>query len=473
MGVLPAALLCFFAGLAVVCLMWPGGRGGQLGLKCFLSVGTGLGIFSLTFFLGLLLSMVRTGLVAIDVAVPVLLWGALLVVRRGREIDQRAKSISRQTDGGRTSWILAVSFVISVLACSYGLVQRLLVNPQGGGWDAFAIWNLHARFLFLGGEHWRDGFTNLIPWSHPDYPLLVPASVAHFWLYLGGDGPVVPAAIAFIFVLASAGLLVTGLFILKGRDQAYLGGIVLLGTPFLLEHGVSQYVDVALGYFFLATVVLVAFYKATNRGGLLVLAGVMAGFAAWTKNEGQLFACAFLLAFAAASCRDEGGQVCVSNTSRVLAGMIPILLAIMYFKMRIAPSGDLFRGGESMLMKAADPHRYWMITRWFVKEFFEFGHWFVIPGTVLVIAYGWLMRRQTSAGRESGSSISALTLALTAAGYFAIFVITPYDLRWHLQYSLNRLFLQLWPSVLFLIFLKIPTPQEAENAGQVSVSAGE
>jgi len=47
---------------------------------------------------------------------------------------------------------------------------------------------------------------------------------------------------------------------------------------------------------------------------------------------------------------------------------------------------------------------------------------------------------------------SIWTLGLTVMGYFAIYVITPNELYWHLRFSLNRLFLAAWPSVLFLFF---------------------
>ena len=50
-------------------------------------------------------------------------------------------------------------------------------------------------------------------------------------------------------------------------------------------------------------------------------------------------------------------------------------------------------------------------------------------------------------------STPTLTLVLTLAGYFAIYIITPRDLYWHLRFSLNRLFLQIWPSAIFLFFL--------------------
>jgi len=95
--------------------------------------------------------------------------------------------------------------------------------------------------------------------------------------------------------------------------------------------------------------------------------------------------------------------------------------------------------------------RYWVILQWYAKEFFRFGNW-VVPTTVLLVALGFFIpssgiRRQKTALRSS------ITLALTLAGYFAIYVITPNDLYWHLRFSLNRLFLQVWPGTIFLFFL--------------------
>jgi hypothetical protein len=39
---------------------------------------------------------------------------------------------------------------------------------------------------------------------------------------------------------------------------------------------------------------------------------------------------------------------------------------------------------------------------------------------------------------------------LVCAGYVSIYVITPLDLTWHLNTSLNRLYMHLWPSFIFL-----------------------
>jgi len=50
---------------------------------------------------------------------------------------------------------------------------------------------------------------------------------------------------------------------------------------------------------------------------------------------------------------------------------------------------------------------------------------------------------------------SALTLGLTLAGYFFIYLITPYEIYWHLRFSLARLFIQIWPSAIFVFFLGV------------------
>jgi hypothetical protein len=47
------------------------------------------------------------------------------------------------------------------------------------------------------------------------------------------------------------------------------------------------------------------------------------------------------------------------------------------------------------------------------------------------------------------------------AGYFMIFIITPHGLRYQIETSLDRLWMQLWPSAVFAFFLFVKTPEEA------------
>src|SRR5215510_4255678 len=42
-----------------------------------------------------------------------------------------------------------------------------------GGWDGWAIWGAHARYLYRAGPVWPQYIRNT---AHPDYPLLLPAA---------------------------------------------------------------------------------------------------------------------------------------------------------------------------------------------------------------------------------------------------------------------------------------------------------
>jgi hypothetical protein len=55
---------------------------------------------------------------------------------------------------------------------------------------------------------------------------------------------------------------------------------------------------------------------------------------------------------------------------------------------------------------------------------------------------------------------STSIIALMFAAYFAIYVITPHDLTWHVKTSMDRLVLQWWPSFLFLFFLVAAPPMK-------------
>jgi hypothetical protein len=44
-------------------------------------------------------------------------------------------------------------------------------------------------------------------------------------------------------------------------------------------------------------------------------------------------------------------------------------------------------------------------------------------------------------------------LGLLLCGYFFLFLISPYNLKWHLNSSLYRLVIHVWPSFVYLFFL--------------------
>jgi len=51
-----------------------------------------------------------------------------------------------------------------------------------------------------------------------------------------------------------------------------------------------------------------------------------------------------------------------------------------------------------------------------------------------------------------------ITTLIIACGYFMIYVITPHDLKWHIDTSIDRLMIQLLPMIVFGSFLYLKTP---------------
>ena len=482
MAVVLPALLCLASGFLLVRLGWS--RTGPLSadrlLRASLSVGYGLGLFSVVFFLARVFNI--TNLLLVDLVVLALLTAAVFLAwARTRSANAIAISASIGEQGPvwfQRALLAALGVALGAGLCS--AILRLRAYPHGDGWDAFAIWNLHARFLFRGGSHWRGGFSALLPGSHPDYPLLLPAAIAHFWTYLGRDDPLVPSIIGFLFTFATVGVLFAALSTLRGRARAMLGATALLATPFFIEQGTAQYADVPLAFFFLASVVLLCLCDGNSGDaaqrpapGLLAVAGVAAAFAAWTKNEGLLFLSAIVVSRLLILIQPRGEVLTkrphpspreiLIAVAPLIAGIVPVLLVIGYFKHSIAPPSELFADPKATVRKLLDLTRYWAIIKWYGKGFLRFGNWRLIPATLLLVAFCFVSGKEDRRAGQVGVRTSILALALTLAGYFAVFLITPYDLYWHLRFSLTRLLLQLWPATLFLFFLAVQGPSKSTS----------
>jgi hypothetical protein len=319
-------------------------------------------------------------------------------------------------------------------------------NPRGG-WDAWAIWNLRARFFYrAGGTAWRDAFTDVIAWSHPDYPLLLPAFVARSWQLLGHENNAVPVSLACFFTFGCAGLLTSSLTILRGARQGVLAGLALAATPSLYAQGAMQAADVPLAFFILATLACFAIADRFNSREFAVLAGMAAALSGWTKNEGLLWFAAFLAA-----------RIMVMRWRSVpafLAGAAPVLASVLLFKARVATAGDIFGGAgrAGMMARALDPARYVTIAREAVRCIQGFGPLFVSAFAILAVYMAVAGLRRDSVDRAVCRT-GVLALLFLALGYGAVYLLHPNDLRWELDNSSDRLLLQFWPGVVFVACL--------------------
>ena len=426
----------------------------MLGLRVSIGFGLGTGICSyLSFVLQALGASSVFGIACVEASLLACLFVAYR--RRSRTfaappVDFRTL-LSRQPRAGLYG---ALAVCLTGVAVAATILAKQATH---GGWDAFAIWNMRARFMMRAGEDWAESaFASDLAWSNPDYPLLIPMSVVRGWRYLGVESTDVPIWVAGAFIAATIGLLVFGSGLLSTRKQGAVAGLLVVGTPFFVIHGMSQYADVALGFFVLATVILCCVglrTPGTDGVEFWVLAGCVSGLAAWTKNEGILVALAAVVSATAISMMRSGWK----GSRRVLAGYvcggIPGMIVLAYFKVALA-TPNVFLSGQSLgdaPEKILTLDRYLQTLDAFGVQALTFGEWLVhpvFPVLAYTVAFGFAYRR-----RIHETMMVALTLCLTITGFFAVYITTPHNLAWHLDFSLNRLFLQLWPTLVLFFCL--------------------
>ena len=247
-----------------------------------LALVAGLGFTSLSF---LLLRMAGVSRPLWFITVDVVCASIFAAIRL------RQPHSDRTEDRTATNSIAILLLAAILIPSGIRVVQMAVANPNGE-WDAWAIWNKHAKFL-AASDNWRDAASPLLGATHPEYPMLLPSVMARVWLMRGDTANVVPLIIGLLFFAALLGLFVSTVAILRGTVAAAFGGMILLSMQSFLYWAASQYADVPLACLMTAALALI-FVGSRNA---LVWAGFCAGMAAWTKQEGGPFAGAVILAF--------------------------------------------------------------------------------------------------------------------------------------------------------------------------------
>src|ERR1044071_2020674 len=160
----------------------------QLSSRYIISIGAGIGCTKILYFLSLV--------VHLPFAVTALLIAAALfflcrwIYTTPFEEPERFSKLS----------------IYALIAGAFILTNEALDTAHKHGvWDAWAIWNLNAQYLMYP-EHWQNMLLNT-QFSHPDYPLALPATVAFFSRLLGQFNYLIPFAISFLITLCIPALI--------------------------------------------------------------------------------------------------------------------------------------------------------------------------------------------------------------------------------------------------------------------------
>jgi hypothetical protein len=429
------------SGAGLVAAAFPGraASGADRALRAALALLFGLGCWSAAGAASLLLSG-RSGPEK-DLALCLAGAALLLAARRkpAGEPGQRQPA---------PAWLWA-SFAAAALACTAFFVEHTLRFPDGG-WDAWMIWNLRARFLVRAAD-FRTAFSpDLLVWAHQDYPWLLPGLVAQVFRLIGSESPLVPALLAWIFGALAAALVALTLARLRGAMWGLLGGLALLTTPCFATFASNQQSDVPLGAFLAAAAGLLALAIEDPRrpAGLFALAGFAAGLGTWTKNEGALYA-ALLAAALLLRLRD------LRSATWFMLGAAPAGALLLFFKLGLAPPNDLaaFSTPGGLLSRALDPLRWGHLALYTLRRIFyfqDFALWVIAEILVLLLVVRRLPPRPSHA-------VLGTALLLSFFAYAPIYVLQPHPLDWLYRTSVDRLFIQLWPAAILATLMALAT----------------
>ncbi len=332
----------------------------------------------------------------------------------------------------RTSWL-----ALSIFTVGLAMIAQNAINAaeKHGGWDAWAIWNLHSHFV-QSPAHWKVMFRN-VENDHPDYPLFLP-SLNAFWGRLTIDkfSLVIPFIISIIVTVAAPALVFVE-FMKRNLLIASLALFLFAYNAFYISCGTSQYADPWLGIFFLASMVCMDHVKENKK--YIAFSAAFLGYCIWTKNEGAILAVIFMMFYA-------NRFFARQYIKLTFAGIALPIACFIIFKSIVPNSNDLVSGlNEHTFSQIFEKERYVIIYENFFRNLKE--HYPYFKGIFITYMLLCFLRRKW----PDKQMAVVITCLIT---YNAIYLLTKYSVEWHVITSQDRLMVQLMPAMVYAFALK-------------------
>jgi len=495
--------LMWLAGLALTALFGAGffflsGLSGEnrsgWGTAAALSLYAGIG---LTAWL-----MVALGVLRVPFSIPVVMggWVAVLAaagvrwyfLRRSAAPPLPAETVPVAVPivvAEKMWWPDQVGVGLAVFCACWALLAVVVPMSAWGNWDTWAVWNLKAKACWLArGIPFAMLGEPIYRFSHHDYPLGLP--MLHAWLatWAGGMGERLLRLLS-PFYLFTLFFLIAGLLKELGMTRGkWLVAAAFITIPKVIQQGYSGYADLPVACGMAAgLLMLVRAYRGAPVGWAV---GLFGGLSALHKDEGLVWAGSsiLLLAVWARRGRVKWGQVIAAGLIlAVLVGPWKSVTARMGLRpndyqvrpaqmLEDAPDRipQIFRAvmletiGPGVTMQGiagmeAPSDQWWNQFR---------GAWFLMWYAVLL----WMVMGFRRWRREPVLAWLLLVPAVQACAYAAVYTASvAASLPWHITTSLDRLLLQIAPSVYVLSAAACfgPVPESpATGAGTVKGRSG-
>lgn len=312
--------------------------------------------------------------------------------------------------------------------------KAVLLTEKHGVWDAWAMWNMHAKYL-TDADNWLTLFKNTEA-AHTDYPLLLPANIAFFNKLTGENNLLL---ITYIFHLITT-ICIPVLIFIQTQNKNILFAAIGLFWLSISEYYITiasyQLADNLIAFFLLCAMIAADNCEADKKH--ITISTAMLGLCMWTKNEGIMLSLLFVLFY-----RKEFFQK--AHIKYSLTGFALPIITLLVFKTFYAPSNDIVSGqGDNTIQKLLTLNRYDTIYTAIKKLVLE--NYYALT---CLMALHILIRVITK--RLPDKRILFILSACCA--YFLVYVITPLDLNWHLFTSLNRIIHQIIPITVYTLII--------------------
>lgn len=406
----------------------------ELRFRLLFAIPLGFGISSVLYFLYVFFNINNFKAFEItEIAVAIVL--ALLYY------NEEKPDMSKHKFKKLSNWFYLLNLYAVLIFLKY------FINNPMGSWDGFRIWNIKAEFLALNSPLWQNMFSLPHFMSHNDYPLLLPSLTARLWNYTGAHNFVVNATIGLFFTFGLVYLLFQAIEYFKSEKAAIAVTSVFMILDVFLVNGAHQCADIPLAFMFLSAVVCLFMYFKKEKFSYIVLGTIFAALGAWTKNEGMMFFAIYLGTILAWFLKEKSYKRAALT---LVTGVIP-LTGLILFKHSVHFPNDLVAGffAAKSYTFALDLHRYVVIFKTFFSMIFT--RFTLLLVLLLLCVKGFRIKEQN----KKPFVLTCIIFALCTIGYFLVYLISPHDIKWLAENSMDRIILQMLPVFLFLFSVNL------------------
>ena len=339
------------------------------------------------------------------------------------------------------------SFFIAFLFCFFGtLVFFQIFESPIGGYDPSGIWFLHAKMIFLSRTLGLESGWNhpaIFSFSHTDYPLLFSSLCAQFTTQLNlWNGYIPKVSLLFLYTPALCILLS-----FKEKQMSFVFLLLICLINFSGYFG-SGFMDGYVCLYIMLAVLL--FHRCElNRNNLdFSITFMCLGIAASLKNEGILFYAGFLISFAAFNF--EAFKKIPKKA--FIISILPILIWAIYKKswgLHNYIQLNTQSGIHALKNRLFNPAELKLILNAMLVKNHPLRDALCI---FLALIATLVFTRNKKSFFNKKIQIILSSLIFYYFGVFSAYLLTPFELDWHLMTSVDRTTLSPTQGLLLLVY---------------------